>query len=107
MWSWVFYTDNLKDDANSDDSDDAKLQLHRLGWPMGQTSQKYKMPLGSEFSSNMNMYYAFDNHIYSFLPIITYVFLVWQTWFPLLIYANKLSNVTHMYLYKILMAMMC
>ena len=54
-------------------------------------------------SSNMHMYYAFDNLIYSFSSITTYVFPVWQTYFFFLIYPNNVSNGIHMYLYKILM----
>ena len=41
----------------------------------------------------MHMYCAFDNHIYSFLFMTTYVFPVWQTYFFFLIYANKFEIV--------------
>ena len=33
-------------------------------------------PIGFELSSNMHMYYAFDNHTYPFSSMSTYVFLV-------------------------------
>ena len=38
------------------------------------------------------MYYAFGNHIYSFSPMFTYIFLVWQTYFFFLIYTNDCWN---------------
>ena len=34
------------------------------------------------------MYYIFDNRIYSFSFMTTYIFLVWQSYFFFLIYAN-------------------
>ena len=41
----------------------------------------------------MHMYYAYDNHIYSFSSITTYVFLDWQTFFFFLIYADTFEIV--------------
>ena len=35
---------------------------------------KSKKPVDLECNSNMHMYYAFANHIYSFSPMTTYVF---------------------------------
>ena len=35
--------------------------------------KKDMKPVGFEFSSNMHMYYAFDNNIYSFSFMTTYV----------------------------------
>ena len=51
-----------------------------------------KKPADFELSSNMHMYYAFDNHIYSF-SFRTYAFLVWQTSHFYLIYANTFEIV--------------
>ena len=36
-------------------------------------------PVGFELSSNMHMYYAFDNHIHSFTSMTTHLYLGWQT----------------------------
>ena len=35
-----------------------------------------KKPVGFELSSNIHMYYTFDNHVYSFLSMTTCVSLV-------------------------------
>ena len=47
----------------------------------------------------MYMHYGFGNHIYSFSSTITCVFLVLQTYFPL-IYANNFWNCSHMYIHQ-------
>ena len=46
----------------------------------------------------MHMYYAFDNHIYSFSSMTTYVFAVWQTSFFSLNYVNN-SDIVNMCIY--------
>ena len=46
-------------------------------------------------SSNMHIYYLFGNHIYSLSSMVTYVFLLWQTYFAFCIYANNCENFTH------------
>ena len=51
--------------------------------------QNKKKPSGFELSSNMHMYYVFSNLIYYFLSMTTCVFLVWQTCFFFLLYANN------------------
>ena len=66
-----------------------------------------KKPVGFEFSSNMHMYYAFDNYIYSFSSVTTYVFLVWQTYFFHYLCQKFLKLYTHVHVYKILMPMKC
>ena len=38
-----------------------------------------KKPVGLGLSSNMHMYFALDNYIYSFSSMSTYVFFVWHT----------------------------
>ena len=50
-----------------------------------------------ELSSNMHMYYAFGNHIWSLSQMSTCVFFVWQTCFVFCIYANNFENCTHLY----------
>ena len=62
-----------------------------------------KKPVCIELSSNVHRYYAFDNHIYYFSCMTSYVLLVWQAYFCFLMYANNFWNCWHMYLYKILM----
>ena len=68
-------------------------------------------PVGFELTSNMHIFYAFGNHIYS-LSLMTcipyfadififctcvYVFLVWQTYFIFCIHANNHETCAHMY----------
>ena len=50
-------------------------------------------------SSNMQMHFAFESHIYSSSSMTTYVFPIYQTLFLFLIYANDFWTCTHMYIY--------
>ena len=49
-----------------------------------------------ELSCNMQMYYAFGNHIYSLSSMTTYIFLAWQTYFIFCINTNNIENCSHM-----------
>ena len=62
-------------------------------------NKKTGKPVDFEFNSNMHMYYAFDNYIYSFLSITSHAFLVWQAYFFFLVYANNFLNCTHTCMY--------
>ena len=51
---------------------------------------------GFEYSSNMQMYYTFGNHIYSLSSMTTFIFLVWKTYFYFLYFGNNYRHCTLM-----------
>ena len=59
-------------------------------------TNKMKKPAGFEDSSDLHMYYAFDNHIYSFSSMVIYIFLTLMTNFFSLIYASSFWNYIYM-----------
>ena len=67
------------------------------------------MPVGFEISSNMHMYHASDNHIYSFSSMTTYLFLFGRyVYISFSLFMPVTFEIVHtLHLYKILMAMKC
>ena len=62
-----------------------------------------KKPVGFELSSNNRICYEFGSFINPFSSMTTYVFLVWQTYFFFLIYANTFWKLyTHVVIQNII-----